>query len=149
MHHALCMMVLFQTILFQGLRQTSKTPYPSSCLTNKNKMSNTCVNCPVFKLHKRFVMLSANARLWVGRSKSMKRNIFYTCTEWGWFIPLRIVCDWLLQISSGSRRELQQQGRWRLIIWCYQPLPNENKLRLHSFQAASFSLWVLILFCQL
>lgn len=29
------------------------------CLTNKNKMSSTCVNGPLFKLHRQFIILSA------------------------------------------------------------------------------------------
>lgn len=40
-----------------------------------------------------------------------------------WLVATDLLC-------CNSHVELQRQGRWWLIIWCYQPLPNENKLHL-------------------
>lgn len=54
----------------------------------------------------------------------------------------------LLQIPSRSCRGLQQQGRLWFIIWCYQLLPNKNKLHL-LFQSTFFSMWTLIFFYHL
>lgn len=60
-HHVLCMMDVFWIILFQGLKQTSKLPFPPHPYLN-NKALNSRLKGPVFKLHRPKVRLPVSHR---------------------------------------------------------------------------------------